>query len=1240
MKLIMKRPRRNLPQRSPRYLKAGSGWLLAVCLLAINALAQSSSASLTGVVTDPSGNVVPGASVTLTSLSTAQTRMGTTDAQGRYTLSQLAPGLYRLTAQQTGFATTKIENIELRVNTPTTLNVGFGQLSAVTETVTVSSEATQLNTSDVTVGNAFDSRPILQLPMNARNPAGLLSLQTGVTFMSAEESDGRFRDHRNGAINGAKADQSNVTLDGVDVNDQQNRWAFTSVLRNTLDSIQEFRVTTVNANADQGRGSGAQVALVTKSGTNQWHGSAYEFHRNTATAANDFFNNAACIDRARLIRNVFGASAGGPVIKDRLFIFGNYEGRRDASEGSAVREVPTADFRNGIVSYPTVSGGVAKITPARLKQNDPLGIGINAAAAAYFKAFPLPNDNSVGDGFNTAGFRFNASTPLRWNTYIARLDYNPDRAGRHTLFARGNLQNDKVTTVPFLPGHDPESVQLNNSKGIAAGWNHVLKNNLVGNFRYGLTRQGVETAGAQKQAFVWLTLQPLSRERSLAVTLPVHNFSEDLTWTRGAHTIQFGGAFRSIRNRRNNTENSFHTAYTLGWMMVGQAAELRAGLNDVHGNYAYDLGQFLMGQLGIVNYVAARYNYDKQGGLLPQGGPVRRNFGQEEGQLYVQDTWRVTRGLTITGGLRWNLMPPVREVNGVQTTVNIDYEEFVNKRVALANAGQPQSLMERISFAWADSAQGKPLYPFYKNNFAPRLSFSWSPQAGKGWLAKLTGGTGKTTVRGGAGLYYDLFGMSIMKLLDGNSFGLSTEIINPAGVLTASTAPRFTGVYNIPSALLTPAPKGGPGTPPDNFAATDIVDHKIRAPYSLTYSLSVGRELPRGFFVEASYVGRVGRRLLIGDSGGAQQVNFRDPKSGQRLFDAAGQLEMLARAGTPVGQIRPIPFWENLYSKAAGNGLNATQAVYSAFVRRTPDVGGALSDLDTSCAPACSDLGPYTFYIPQFWYLGAWRSVGSSDYHSGQLTLRKRFGNGFQFDVNYTLSKSLDLASYPERGWSGPETYGSLGWIINSWDPGAQRAVSDFDLRHQLNANWVAELPFGKGRKFLSNANALVDAALGGWQVSGIWRQTSGFPLNVNNGPAWPTNWCCAHAGTIIGPIPAQTNTKNGLLPDGKRGPNVFDDPQAALKAFRQANIGEVGTRNALRADGLFSVDLGIGKRFRLPVEGHSLQLRAEAFNLTNSVSFNVNFNAADLGSPAEFGKYSRVLVPARVWQFGLRYEF
>src|SRR5262245_11996124 len=254
--------------------------ILAMVIMLLGVIvAFSQTSSLSGSVLDTQGNAVAGATITVTNLATGLARTATSSKEGTYQIPQLTPGSYRVRVEAQGFATIVQEDVQLLVSTPLTLNLAFKQLGAVSETVTVTGGESTLNTSDATIGNTFDERKVKELPLNARNVVGLLSLQPGVT--------------QDGSVNGGRSDQANVTLDGVDVNEQQGGMAFFSVLRPTPDSLQEFRVTTTNPNAYQGRSSGAQVALVTKSGTNEYHGTLYHYHRNTVTSANDWFNNKA-----------------------------------------------------------------------------------------------------------------------------------------------------------------------------------------------------------------------------------------------------------------------------------------------------------------------------------------------------------------------------------------------------------------------------------------------------------------------------------------------------------------------------------------------------------------------------------------------------------------------------------------------------------------------------------------------------------------------------------------------------------------------------------------------------------------------------------------------------------------------------------------------------------------------------------------------------------------------------------
>ena len=335
--------------------------LALTTLLLLTPLCFSQSVtSLRGRVTDPSHAVVAGAQVSLTSLTNGATREQTSSSDGGYEFPQMQPGKYSLRVSASGFQPVSKDQLELLVATPLTVDVTLS-VASEQQRVEVSGAEPVVNTVDATIGNAFNERQVSALPLEGRNVVELLSLQPGVTFLG-KNTGNSDDDSRSGSVNGARGDQSNVTLDGVDVNDQDKGYAFTSVLRITQDSIQEFRVTTSNPNADGGRGSGAQVTLITKSGTNQFHGSAYEYNRNALFTANDWFNKQTQLASGEpnkqlpLIRNIFGASLGGPIRKDKVFFFTNFEGRRDSEGVVNERLVPTASLRQGIVQYVDVDG--------------------------------------------------------------------------------------------------------------------------------------------------------------------------------------------------------------------------------------------------------------------------------------------------------------------------------------------------------------------------------------------------------------------------------------------------------------------------------------------------------------------------------------------------------------------------------------------------------------------------------------------------------------------------------------------------------------------------------------------------------------------------------------------------------------------------------------------------------------------------------------------------------------------
>ena len=1185
--------------------------------------------SLSGTVSDASGAVAPNVTVVIEDTSRGLSRTAVSDETGRYRFAQIPPGKYRLTAKSVGFADVVVENLELQVNSPATQNVSL-RVKEVTETVTVSAEAIQVNTTDASLGNAIGTKEVLQVPLYLRNVVGLLAFQPGVTSFNDSNTD-----DRNGSVNGGRGDQTNITLDGIDVNDHHQRRAFTSVVHLSLDSVSEFRTTTSNASADSGRTSGADIALVTKSGTNTLHGSVYDFHRNTVTSANSFFNNKAKVPRPALLVDVFGAAVGGPIKKNRLYYFLNYEGRRDRSAGSTLRTVPSADLRQGIVQYRTTAGTIARLTPNDLKTVvDPAGIGVSAPFLQYMQSYPQPNDFTTGDGLNFQGFRFTAPQKSRYNLYTGRFDYAVDSSGRHNLFVRGNLQNENSIGLPQFPGDDPTTVGLDNTKGFAVGWNAVWRPNLITTTRFGLTRAGFENTGVQTRSLVLPNdfTSRFATTKGVSRIIPTYHFGQDLTWNRGQHELKFGGTMRHIRNRSLNYGSSFHNVTMWQGWLRGSASEYERNLTDLDPKYQSVFRAAAGHALGVLPQGNAVYNYELDGKVIPVGTPLARTFGNEEYEFYGQDTWKVGRSLTLTAGLRYLLAPPVRETNGVQVSLNQKLGAWGGARYDLGKQGLPQYLVPPLVYVPVSDPSGFPIYPYHKKNFAPRFSLAWSPSSDAGWLSKLTGGPGKTSIRAGFGMFYDQLGHPMLNVLSNvASFGLSSTITNSAGTLSSITAPRFTSPFDLPAQLIPPAPKGGlPQVAPPIQALITNIDQGLRYPYSMNMNLSVGREFGGGLFIQAAYVGRLARSSLL-NRDLALHTDMKDPASGVTYIQAARQMLALWRGKTPVGQVGKIPYWENMWPGAATSSLTATQSIYNKFSAYNVDTSAVTYDIDINCDPSCSKFGPFSLFNEQVATYNNYTSDGRGNYHAMQWTVRKRLGNDLRFDFNYTWSKSIDLNSNTAR---------SLGVLPHSWDPNEIRGLSDYDVTHAANAFAIWEMPVGKGKRFLGSAPGVVQAILGGWQLSGSWFQSSGLLGAVSNGSVWPTSWGPAPYATQL-KEPVQQTTKNAPAIVGESGPNIFPNPTTGREAFEFTLIGSSGSRNTLRGDGMFIINTGVGKRFIMPYnEGHSIQFRWETFNMTNSVRFDPRSLSLSLTSVGSFGKYTNTLTSPRQMQFGLRYEF
>lgn len=1251
--------------------------------------AQQATTSLNGVVTDTSGALVPGASVTITRAATGEVHQTTANAHGEYQFQQLTPGTWTVKVSATGFGD-QSKTGNLLVSKPATIDFKM-TLGAVTQTVNVSAETEALNTTDATLGNAIANRTIQNLPMEDRNVPDLLSLQPGVLYLG--HAIDAQSDSRTGTVNGVRSDQDNITMDGLDDNDQTLGLAFTGILRETLDSIDEFRVTTLMANSDQGRSAGAQVNQVTKSGTNQFHGAAYEYNRNTTTAANDWFNKNAELSSGlpnvpgKYIRNTYGADLGGPIKKNKLFFFGNYEASHIRENAQQTREVPTNSLKAGELLYPS-NGVTITQTPGDIAATDPncsangtcpWGPGVDPNVISLMSGYPTANGTALGDSIvqngqivgNLASYSFSSPNPQNLNTSIVRLDWDP--VAHHQLFFRGNLQDDTTDDPVWFPGQPPQYVVRDNSKGLGTGDIWEITNNLINDFRYGYVRQGYSQAGNSCGAYVQTdrTLAtPIAESCTTIVHIPVQNFIDNVSWTHGNHNLTLGGDLRLITNYSETNSTSYGFAqFNVQWLNNGGAI---VGLTNSSGQPIGSLNPGAFGQpavdssdqtnyseevgllAGLVPFVQGQFNFNvqpggKTGQAVATGTPIALNYYSKEFEYYIQDQWKVKPNVTFTFGLRQVLLQPPYETHGQQIQPTVDTHQWFENRVA----GMYQGITDQpdLVFAPSGKANGKPSYwSMQYTNFAPRAALVIAPNP-------------KTTVRLGAGMYYDHFGEGIVDTFATyGSFGLHTQLSNPPGQYGVDNSPRFTGLTNLPplKGVVVPSTITYPYTPPNNVN-TGLgldwgVDSKIKTPYTLSADFSIQRELPHGFTVEADYVGTFGRHLLQ-QNDIATPLDLVDTKSGMDYFEAG---KLLAKA-TYAGQttVQPIAYWEDMFPYLKTATMSATQNIYTNVYQPNAVVGNdsfGLVVLDAYCDPAQGfgglGCGPFEdangnittrYYQRQFGSLYVWSSIGNSSYNSLQLTARKVTSNGLAFNFSYAYSNAIDMGSDTER--ASEFTTNSFSFITNAFNPKENRGNSDYDTRHLLTGNFVYELPFGQGKRFGAGVNRAVDALIGGWTLSGITRVSSGLPFSVLPPLTYNTDYQQNTPAVITGPIKVHKHLVAGGLPEVFADPDALNSGIATGHLLRFPYPGEGGSRNDFRGDGYFEQDASLYKVWRT-YRAQTLRFGWEVFNVTNSSRFDTSAISSVGGlntqvtSGAGFGIYSSSLVQTRKQQFSLRYDF
>ncbi|MFN0168394.1 MAG: TonB-dependent receptor [Bryobacteraceae bacterium] len=1146
-----------------------SSVLLPICRIGT---AQVATARLEGVVQDASGAVVPGAKVSVVNDRT-RVRMDTPGSpEGLFAFPSLPPSVYTLSVEAAGFRKAVVSKLELTVGATVWETIKL-EVGAVTESVTVQAPAERVQISDAQIARAITLRDIDVLPQLGRGPMILAVFNPGVQIDPNERSLSR--------VNGTRQGSANSKLDGVDVNEAFNpRLVFPTTAQNT-DSIEEFRMVLSGGKAEYGRNAGGQIELITRSGTNTFHGNAFEYLRNTALNANTFFGNSSGLERPVFILNKFGGSLGGPIRRDRTFLFGNFQGARTARQIVRNRSVLTPEAKAGLFRWKPP--GSTEIRIFDVIANDPRHTGIDPKVAEILKLLPDPNNTDIGDTLNTAGFRFNnaAVSSLGDNNdeFTIKADHN--LWSGHRVFFRWTWDHpwfiDSVTgsDAPF-PGQ-PHGTQGGHRWAYAIGSDWFITARVVNELRAGYKRYGwdwrrpARLPGPMLLANSWtdplLPLFPQSRQQA------VRQITDSLTIVHGKHTFKGGLDWRFTGQWSSNDLGiwpnvTFANTDGNAPPAIGPsgAAVISPADRQRFENLYNDL-------LGRVNRATQTFYSDLEK-FQPAGTPRVRDHRFREYGYFFQDDWKLHPRLVLNLGVRYEFFGVPFEVNRFQGAVD--------KAALINHTAQFADLTVRRSTRWYDNDL---------NNFAPRIGFAWD----------LTG-AGKTALRASWGVFYDRLIGGASNFVDGNTPGFSQDVPVYPNLVSGADIRVSDG---IPSPQQPAAPVLRP--PADRSSNIFLFAPGLRTGYVQHYSLTLQREFFRNTVIEAGYVGTHGVKLFM-------DLNLNQPRIYEGFLDSFRELQVL-RARTPAA---------NTLVRMFGSPTAAIAGIGGANMLDQGAAGRAAESMDRTRYGSYAAAGVSDFYLrnfPQFNQLIVGTNDGRSYYDSFQLSLRRQAG-ALKFAANYTFSKSMDNISVDGNGFTSP---------IDNSNVRLNRARGDYDIPHAFNSSFIYTLPIGKGRHVAGNAPRWVDSLAGGWDVGLLTMWQSGRVLTYLSGRATgPT------ANSSYVNYAGDRNIGSVM----RKGDGVYWLTPEEIGGFTYPAAGEIGTggRNAFRGPRYFNIDMSLVKKFTI-TERHSVSFRAEAYNLFN----NANFDApnANLASPATFGRISSTTVGnARILQMALRFEF
>ena len=1240
--------------------------ILVLMAAGVNAVAQVPTGSVIGTVKDKQGLPIPDAAIVLTDQGTSRTQTDTTSSRGAFQFTHLNVGQYTVEVSKPGFKNAVVTNIKLDASTEYSIPPIAMDLGAVTDTITVEAGANLVRTAGAELTDTVEKTQIEELPILDRNPMQLLSLQAGVS-----QNRRSFT-----VINGQRQSFSNVTLDGVSVQDNYVRSESLDYTPNLLlmSQVGEFTTTTQNAGPQAGLGS-SQVSMVTPSGTNNWHGEGFWNYRTGAWSANDWFNDTNGIAKPNLLQNQGGGDIGGPIIKNKLFVYGAYELFRRHQQLPTDTTVLTSSARTGLFQYaadcsttgdPTLTPCPSGVTPGSIQSLNLLtyrNLPMDPVIASLLARVPTTiNNPGIGDGLNTGGYSFNQrNNETRDNTSV-RIDWNP--ASHHSfsgtyawnrdlLDRQGaglNLQNT-YSPIPVVNNNDKEHF-------LSAAWRWSPTANFTNEVRFGFDLAPIN----------FLTNQPFSAftvsgalfnnpdQNEFPSSRKTHTWSwqDNASRSHGNHTFSFGTQLQRVTVFAQNYLNTIPNL-NLDPTLSGNSNLLGSG--DFNGIISSsDLAtanQLLSTLAGLVGSETQTFNVtSRTSGYVP-GAPAAQNFRYNTWALYAGDSWRMRSTLTLTYGLRWEYSSPFNERDGLLQFPVVPTGQTIQ-----------QTLLSDATLGYFGGNSGRSVYKKNLRDFAPNLGIAWDPF-----------GDGKTSIRAGYSINYvndELIGAPYNASLSNPGVSVPAGSSQLDGTtLSAPGLPiAVPTMSNNLSGNLNNLYGGFPGL---NFAYA--VDPNLSTPYVQQWNLSVQREIGWNTSLTVSYVGNKGSKLYRAID--VNQVNINasvpgNPDTFLSEFLAARKNGFLALA-QPGGTFDPsfnssingsqdLPLFENnllfggfvsapsvaslIQQGQVGELANMYHFYGNVFQSFTN--GPTLQLSPNSLLQAADLLGNYS----------------SSSYNAGSVEIRRRFRSGLNLQASYTYSKVF--TDYSADTLAGVQRF--YPYLDNA-QPGLERARADFDLTNAFKANFLYELPFGKGHAW-APSNSVLNELVSGWTTSSIFTWRSGAPFSILSGYGTlnPGSRSLLTNTATTTSSPQQISSQLGVYqsngqvllinpsfvgPDGRGAPNdaLTCDPLVP-GGFCNPQPGTVGNlpRNAFNGPSFFNWDLSILKA--LPItESRKLEFRVDMFNALNHPTFavgNPNFAVANAGaSPSDmyindpkFGVSTSTASIPRVIQMGLRLIF